>query len=74
MSNCGNTSKRGLFRLVVKLSLPSMWAQVSSVVMQYIDSAMLGHLGADAAAAVGVVGSVTWLFGGLCAAWISGPV
>ena len=72
MSNCGNTSKHGLFRLVVKLSLPSMWAQVSSVVMQYIDSAMLGHLGADAAAAVGVVASVTWLFGGLCTALTTG--
>ena len=68
MNNYGSTNKRELFRLVVRLSLPSMWAQVSSVVMQYIDAAMLGHLNADAAAAAGVVASATWLFGGLCAA------
>ena len=72
MNNCGSTNKRELFRLVVRLSLPSMWAQVSSVVMQYIDAAMLGHLNADAAAAAGVVASVTWLFGGLCAALTTG--
>ena len=72
MNNYGSTNKRELFRLVVRLSLPSMWAQVSSVVMQYIDAAMLGHLNADAAAAAGVVASVTWLFGGLCAALTTG--
>ena len=72
MNNCGSTNKRELFRLVMRLSLPSMWAQVSSVVMQYIDAAMLGHLNADAAAAAGVVASVTWLFGGLCAALTTG--
>lgn len=54
------------------MSLPSMWAQVSSVVMQYIDSAMVGRLGADGAAAIGVTASVTWLFGGLCSALTTG--
>lgn len=72
MNNCESTNKWDLFRLTVQLSLPSMWAQVSSVVMQYIDSAMLGHLNADAAAAAGVVASATWLFGGLCAAITTG--
>ena len=33
MNNYGSTNKRELFWLVVRLSLPSMWAQVSSVVM-----------------------------------------
>lgn len=42
MNNCGSTSKRELFKLFVQLSLPSMWAQVSSVVMQHMDAAMLG--------------------------------
>lgn len=68
----GLNSKHELFWMVVSLSLPSMWAQVSSVVMQYIDSAMVGHLGADAAAAIGVTASVTWLFGGLCSALTTG--
>lgn len=72
MNNCGNSDRRALFVQVAGLSLPSMWAQVSSVVMQYIDAAMLGHLSADATAAVGVVASATWLFGGLCSALTTG--
>lgn len=72
MKNYENTNRRELFWLVVGLSLPSMWAQVSSVVMQYIDSAMAGRLGADGAAAIGVTASVTWLFGGLCSALTTG--
>ena len=72
MKNYENINKRELFWMVVGLSLPSMWAQVSSVVMQYIDSAMVGRLGADGAAAIGVTASVTWLFGGLCSALTTG--
>ena len=72
MKNYENTNRRELFWLVVGLSLPSLWAQVSSVVMQYIDSAMAGRLGADGAAAIGVTASVTWLFGGLCSALTTG--
>lgn len=72
MKNYKNTNKKELFWLVVGLSLPSMWAQVSNVVMQYIDSAMVGHLGAEAAAAIGVTASITWLFGGLCSALTTG--
>ena len=33
--------------------------------MQYIDAAMVGRLGASQSAAVGLVASTTWLFGGL---------
>ena len=45
--------KESALRLVLRLSLPSMGAQISSVIMQFIDSAMVGHLDTDAAAAVG---------------------
>lgn len=72
MKNYEDINKKELFWMVVGLSLPSMWAQVSSVVMQYIDSAMVGRLGADGAAAIGVTASVTWLFGGLCSALTTG--
>ena len=34
--------------------------------MQYIDSAMVGSLGASATAAIGLVSTTTWLFGGIC--------
>ena len=33
--------------------------------MQYIDSAMVGALGANASAAIGLVSSSTWFFGGI---------
>lgn len=64
--------KDSALRLVLRLSLPSMGAQISSVIMQFIDSAMVGHLDTDAAAAVGLVGGVTWLCGGLCSALTAG--
>ena len=58
--------------LTVRLSLPAVIAQLSAIVMQYIDAAMVGHLGAEASAAIGLVSTTTWLFWGLCAAAASG--
>lgn len=43
-----------------------MLAQLSSIVMQYIDAAMVGHLGADASASIGLVSTSLWLFWGTC--------
>ncbi len=54
--------------LVVALSLPTIFAQIASIIMQYIDAAMVGRIGADNAAAIGLIASTTWLFGGLCSA------
>lgn len=59
-------------RLTVLLSLPAMVAQFSSVAMQIIDAAMLGHLGTKESAAVGLVSTTIWLFGGLCSAFAAG--
>ena len=58
--------------LTIQLSIPAIFAQISSIVMQYIDASMVGHLGADGSAAIGVVASSTWLMGGLCAAASTG--
>ena len=55
-------------RLTAYLSVPAIMAQVSSIAMQYIDSSMVGHLGREASAAIGLVASSTWLLGGLCRA------
>lgn len=52
-------------RLVALLSMPAMIAQLSSVVMQIIDASMLGHLGTRESAAVGLVSTTIWLFGGV---------
>lgn len=59
-------------QLVMLLSLPAMIAQLSSVVMQIIDAAMLGHLGTREAAAVGLVSTTIWLFGGLSSGFATG--
>ena len=43
--------------LVVRLSIPAILAEISSIIMQYIDAAMVGSLGADASAAIGLITS-----------------
>lgn len=58
-------SRREMFDLIVGLSLPSMLAQITSVLMFFIDAAMVGHLGANASAAIGIVETTTWLFGSM---------
>ena len=58
--------------LVLRLSVPAILAEVSSTAMNYIDSAMVGSLGANATAAIGLVSTTTWLFGGLCIALVTG--
>lgn len=55
-------------KLIIRLSIPAILAQLSSIVMQYIDAAMVGRLGATGSAAIGLVASSTWLLGGLCSA------
>ena len=57
-----------LLRLTASLSWPAMLAQLSSILMQYIDAAMVGRLGADDSAAVGLVSTSLWLFWGICSA------
>ena len=53
---------------VIKLSIPAILTQIATIVMQYIDSAMVGRLGENASAAIGLVSTSTWLFGGLLTA------
>lgn len=55
-------------RLTLMLSVPAVLAQLSSIVMQYIDAAMVGSLGAGPSASIGLVSTSTWLFSGICSA------
>ena len=57
---------------VWKLSVPSILTQITSILMQYIDSAMVGNLGANASAAIGLITTSTYLFGGISAAISAG--
>ncbi|MBQ2061064.1 MAG: MATE family efflux transporter [Oscillospiraceae bacterium] len=54
--------------LTLRLSVPAILAQLSTIAMQYIDASMVGQLGAGDAASIGLVASTTWLFGGLTTA------
>lgn len=56
------------FNLIIALSIPSILAQITSVLMFFIDQAMVGRIGVEASAACGLVESSTWLFGSLTSA------
>ena len=52
-------------RLTIVLSTPAILAQLSMIIMQYIDASMVGSLGAEDSASIGLVSTSMWLFGGL---------
>lgn len=63
---------REKLEIVYHLSLPGILAQISEIIMEYIDAAMVGVLGATASASIGLVSSSTWLFGGVIMACAAG--
>ena len=63
---------RQQFRLTVLLSIPAIMAQMSNIIMEYIDAAMVGSLGAHATASIGLVATSTWLLYGLLSAASTG--
>ena len=64
--NKRDVSRAEKIRLVLSMSLPAILAQLTSIAMQYIDAGMVGSLGAEATASIGLVSSSTWLIGGSC--------
>ena len=56
---------RDKLSLIVGLSIPSILAQITSVMMFFIDAAMVGHLGTEASASIGLIESTTWLMGSI---------
>ena len=52
-------------QVVLALSLPSILQQMVVTAMEYSDAAMVGHIGAEATAAIGIVSSSTWLLHGV---------
>lgn len=60
--------KNETFRILLFLALPTMLEHLLSTLMQYVDTAMVGRLGADATAAVSTTTTITWLTGSLSAA------
>lgn len=62
----------GRLRLVFLLGLPAVLAQISTIMMQYIDASMVGQYGANEAAAIGLVTTSIWLLWGISGAFTSG--
>ena len=54
---------RSTLWIVLALAWPTMFEQMLQVAAQYVDSAMVGSLGAAATAAVGVTSTINWLIG-----------
>lgn len=65
-------TRRQQLALTVWLSVPAIVSQLSHIVMQYIDASMVGSLGAEASASIGLVSTTTWLFWGVCVAAATG--
>ena len=59
-------------QLTFSLSVPAILANVSAMVMQFIDAAMVGQLGADDSASVGLMGTTAWLFEGVLTSFAAG--
>lgn len=63
---------RQQLRLTVQLSTPAILAQLSVTIMQYIDASMVGSLGANQSASIGLVETTLWLMWGVCSAAATG--
>ncbi len=55
-------------KLTLLLCGPAVLAQVASILLQFIDAAMVGSLGAGPSASIGLVSTTTWILGGFCMA------
>lgn len=65
-------SRREQLKLILLLSIPAILAQLSAIIMEYIDAAMVGQLGAQPVASIGLVAPLTWVFFGVCSAAVTG--
>lgn len=65
-------SRAQQLHLAALLSVPAIMVQLSSIVMQYIDASMVGRLGANDSASIGLVSTSLWLLSGVCNAATAG--
>lgn len=65
-------SFRQQLTLTFQLSMPAILANVSAMVMHFIDASMVGQLGADDSASIGLMGTTSWLFEGILSSFAAG--
>lgn len=61
-------NRREILKTLVTLSIPTILEEILSTLLQYVDTAMVGHLGEKATASVSVTTTVTWLVNSIPAA------
>lgn len=54
-------NRQNVLRTLITLSIPTIIEEVLSTLLQYVDTAMVGHLGEDATSAVSVTTTISWL-------------
>ena len=60
-----DVTRTEIMHMVWSMSIPAILSQITFIAMQYIDAAMVGSLGAQASASVGLVSSASWLLFGI---------
>lgn len=65
-------SFRQQLTLTFQLSMPAILASASAMLMQFIDASMVGRLGADDSASVGLLATTWWLFEGVISSFVAG--
>lgn len=55
------SDKKLIFKNLILLALPAMIEEILSTLLLYVDTAMVGHLGEKATAAVSCTTTITWL-------------
>lgn len=70
--NGNSISSKEQLILILTLSWPTILAMMSTNIMELIDAGMVGSLGGNASASIGLVASTTWLINGVCSGFIYG--
>ena len=68
LAHQGTPPVKSTLGAVLFLAWPAIVEQIMITLVQYVDTAMVGSLGSQATAAVGLTASTTWLFNGFFAA------
>lgn len=57
-----------ILKLLIVLAIPTIIEELLTTLLQYVDTAMVGHLGENATAAVNVTTTISWLIGSIYSA------
>lgn len=57
------TTYKSVFSSLLLLSIPTVIEEIMSILLQYVDTAMVGRLGVQATAAVSTTTTINWLIG-----------